>query len=178
MEDNMVSVNTLKNKKEWDVKVLIDSVNKALDVLYEKDHILIENNVEEECIVSVFTRYFERIMLEKKLLTPNISIDNEYNRDFLSESTYKKILYDDEYHIIKPDFIMHERGKNTNNILVIEFKKSSNRNESDRRIDHIKLSKLTDSKFNYEYILGLFIDLTPNRMDVVIKKYIDGQIVE
>ncbi|MBP3255312.1 MAG: hypothetical protein J6M60_02335 [Clostridia bacterium] len=78
----------IKNEK------LIEIVNKALDVLYSKDKVLIKNEVQEESIVSKFSRYLERILEKENLLENNLSVDNEYNRDILSESGYKEIIYD------------------------------------------------------------------------------------
>ena len=160
-----------------DNEVLINIVNKALDNLYKEDYILIKNNVQEESIVSAFTRYFEKEIETMNLKKKYLSIDNEYNKDILSESGFKEIYYEGKSHNIKPDFILHERGTNNNNILVIEFKKMSNNDVKGRKSDKYKLIILTDNKLKYKYQLGLFIDLSTERNKTIIKKYINGKIV-
>ena len=155
-------------------ELLIEMVNKALDKLYENDKILIQNDVHEQTIVSRFTKYFENIF-EAMINDIELSVDNEYNRDILSEDTYKKIKYSGLDHKIKPDFILHKRGSNDKNILVIEFKKEWIIDTKGKKGDVRKLTLLTDLSLRYKYQLGLYIEFAKKREHVLISKYINGK---
>ena len=161
-----------------DNKTLLKIVNISLDILYDQDYSLIENNVQEEAIVSAFTRYFDKTITGMNLLQENLSIDNEYNRDILSESKLKEIYYGNEKHSAKPDFILHERGTNDNNILMIEFKKWSNVDSKGKKHDELKLKAFTSKSSAYKYQLGLFIEFRHKRENVVIKKYVGGNLLK
>ena len=54
-----------------------------------------------------------------------------------------------------PDIIVHERGNNNHNILVVEIKKSNNK--SDWEIDKRKLEGFTKKEEGYGYKLGLHL---------------------
>ena len=54
---------------------------------------------------------------------------------------------------IVPDLILHHRGDDSANILVVEFKKKGQSLKSDR----VKLAKLTGSPYYFRYQLGLLI---------------------
>ena len=58
---------------------------------------------------------------------------------------------------IFPDIIIHKRGTKNNNI-VIEAKKTTNRNQKSRLYDLLKLATLTSDPA-YKYKKGIFIEL-------------------
>ena len=102
----------------------------------------------------------------------NYDVDCEYNRNILDERKYKYITNGYKKYRIFPDFILHIRGNNENNILAIEFKKKNNkRNEN----DILKLNALTSSNGCYKYRLGLFIQLGKRREDVRVDIFTDGR---
>lgn len=61
----------------------------------------------------------------------------------------------------RPDFVIHQRGNNENNILIVEFKKTNSKNEYiDDDID--KLQYYTCSHSEYKYQLGCFVFIGTN----------------
>ena len=59
---------------------------------------------------------------------------------------------------VLPDIIFHGRMSSANNLLVIEVKKSTNKNKDDRNYDIAKLEKLTT--FDLAYNFGAFIEIS------------------
>ena len=59
---------------------------------------------------------------------------------------------------ILPDIIFHDRMSPANNFLVIEIKKSTNKNKDDHDYDIAKLEKLTT--FDLAYTFGAFIEIS------------------
>ena len=55
---------------------------------------------------------------------------------------------------IYPDLILHKRGDDSNNILVVEFKVNAN-----KETDANKLKSLTNPQDEYHYKLGIFINI-------------------
>ena len=127
-------------------------MSKSLLKLKKNDWKLLKSDVNERSITHKLAIYLQENF-------PNFDVDCEYNRggldpkilnlpvsNILDNATKAKTVF--------PDIIIHERGTN-NNILVIEVKKSSNRNSNGR----------TDEEKLYAYIqqlgyrFGLFIKL-------------------
>lgn len=76
---------------------------------------------------------------------------------------------------ILPDIIFHDRKSPVNNFLVIEIKKSTNKNMNDRRFDITKLKKLTTFYLHYEF--GAFIDIATGS-DVVSKQPFEIKLIK
>lgn len=101
-----------------------------------------------------------RECLEKE----NLDMDMEYNRHMYLEKITANFKNG-----ISPDLIIHHRGNDNQNILVIEFKTWWNKDISDNNVsgntlwkrDIIKLKDLTtknsDKSLNYQYEMGLSI---------------------
>ena len=93
--------------------------------LKKNDWKLLKSDVNERSITHKLAIYLQENF-------PNFDVDCEYNRDGLDPKMLNlpvsNILDNDtEAKTVFPDIIIHERGTK-NNILVIEVKKSSNRN--------------------------------------------------
>lgn len=132
--------------------------------------------VGERAITHRFAIQLEKLLFEEGY--PNelepISVDCEYNRRLgkLKEQHVtgdlknrvqrikKRRLEDDPIHDARysfsvfPDIVVHQRGKNQLNLLVIELKRASN--SFDDELDNIKLHLFTapDDGSGYGYILG------------------------
>lgn len=134
-------------KKELEEKENLERyVKQAMKELYNKDRILLKDNVSERCLVYNFARHLEKILKDTEYR--NLSIDLEYNRscERLKELEGQKTSY--------PDLIVHERGTDDKNTIVIEFKKWNNKNikvlEKDRK-------KLKGFKYEYRYKMPILI---------------------
>ena len=75
---------------------------------------------------------------------------------------------------MNPDIIIHERGPQGRNILVIEVKKSSN--QESETLDRNKLIIFTQEPLNYDFGLFLKIDIENNN-DIIDWYYNGTQII-
>jgi hypothetical protein len=92
----------------------------------------------------------------------DLSVDAEYNKRGKDPKTIQNKKIENQITPSKPkgawpDIILHERGNDNRNKLVIEFKKKKNR--SSRLNDINKLEAFTDQKGNYKYVLGALVVL-------------------
>ena len=162
----------------------------AIDLVYStpKDRDLIQRNANERTVVANIYCKANSIFNEKQNTTielENLGIDIEYNRNYSNpKRVYEKCgLCQNEGCFIKernlqhavssPDMIIHQRGSNEDNQVVIEYKKTSNVNPQERDADKAKLIYFTCQQpflhhedENYQYHIGFFIDLDIDRYSV------------
>ncbi len=128
----------------------------AIDKLYKYDFYLLEHDVHEQTISSIFAYYLRDLFKEKKLPW---NIDPEYNRNGEKPKRLSSIGN------VKPDIIIHIRGLNNdrgteqNNLLIIEIKKDPSEEEIDTDMKKI-LAFIDEPPFSYCF--GLFIGLMRN----------------
>lgn len=143
---------------EEELKVLDSLVNQALDMLYEKDMHLIMNravnsrgkderhHVGERSIVFRFAHYLQNL-IDGNGNFQEYNLDCEYNRNGAECKALPSFPYG-----TYPDVIIHQRGSNEHNLLVIEFKTYWNR---DIKIDKKKLFEFTDPSGRYKFKKGI-----------------------
>lgn len=148
----MISEESVKDAKEC--------CKEAICEFYKKDYELIKNNCNERSMMFRIGIYLYEYMKVHNSLN-EYDLDCEYNR----KGTNIKTL--DEQNII-PDILIHKRGDDNMNLLVIEIKKSGKSIENDKE----KLKKLTDTNGDYKYSLGLEIVLCEKSFYII--QFIDG----
>ena len=153
------------------INKILKIVEKALDLLYINEEELFKYDASERSIVFHFGRYFIKFLEDNKFDLNQYSVDCEYNRT--NPNYIKKINNERD---ILPDLILHKRGDNKDNIMVIEFKKDSNNDSNGRKNDDEKLKYLTSNNGEYRYKMGLLIELKKDRNNVKIIKYINGNV--
>ncbi|TFH30171.1 MAG: hypothetical protein E4G98_02560 [Promethearchaeota archaeon] len=126
---------------------ILGIVKFALSKVYDNHIYLIENKVSERSIVFWFGIYFFEIIKETEY--SEFNLDVEYNRNQKGPKRTKN-----NPHGTYPDLILHNRGRNDNNILAIEFKPWWNPGTED---DLIKLQDFTNPDGEYKYEIGLSI---------------------
>lgn len=151
-------------------------VNQALDILYLNDLYLIQigneenqNHAGERSVMYRFAYYLQSLIERDPsfdVLKPYI-IDCEYSRNLYDV----KRLPSFENGII-PDIIIHKRGTNDENILVIEIKTWWN---NDLTKDEIKLKELTSKSGEYKYRYGVLIVF--NKKTAEQKWFKDNKII-
>lgn len=111
-----------------DIRKLIE---RAYKMLIEKDSYLLKVDANERSIT-------HRLAIHLESVFPGYDVDCEYNRDGLDPkrlvSFKKKIDFDDTNGTtVYPDIIIHHRGRGKKcNFIVIEAKKLSNTDDSDK----------------------------------------------
>lgn len=144
-------------KELLEVKILT-AVNKLL----QQDKYLLENDLNERSITHKLAEYLQQEF-------PELNVDCEYNGNPNSINKRGKNLnlrelkdelkdiYPKAVISVYPDIIVHERGTNYNNLLLIEVKKSTSRvgNHFDLTKLSIYTTKSELNKLGYEY--GIFL---------------------
>jgi len=123
-------------------------VKAAIGVLLQKDSFLLDRRVNERSISHKLGEYLQAEFKEW-------NVDCEYNRISIDVKKIEGIRECDEHRKtdrVLPDIIIHLRNTNTN-ILVVELNKENLNPEC----DIMKLKLFTDTKGDYRYSLGLFI---------------------
>ena len=120
---------------ENDIKRKIET---AAQKVYDKDKCLINHECNELTINALVA-----CALRNEL--PNWNVDVEFNRD---GDKSKKVGNT----VVKPDIIIHRRGKGMSNLAVIEAK--GYWNSESRQVDEEKARKIKESH-NYKYAFRL-----------------------
>lgn len=147
-------------------------INTALQQLYNTDLSLIERHAHERSIAFRFGLYFTALLPTSNFAGEGITVDFDYNRNGENAKLMEGF---NPRHGVFPDIILHRRGFNDLNILVIEFKGAWNRNRNARDEDFRKLIGFTHPERNvYQYGLGAFVDLDTTYTNTHITYFING----
>ena len=137
------------------MKILLEDImKKSLDKLYANDKYLIIRRVSERDIVHRFAHYFENYMQDTDIESYNV--DCEYNRN-----AYEIKQVNGKY--VYPDFIVHKRGNNENNLLIIEFKTWWN---SDNGADINKILWMMNPQLMFQYKYGCSITINQDNSEI------------
>jgi hypothetical protein len=126
-----------------------EAVQDAIRLLFANDAFLLENDVQERAIAAKLACY----------LTPHFphhSVDIEYNRHGLEP---KRVNLPADCRgggekLILPDVVVHQRGHDRENLLVIQVKKQTNRESRD--CDRAIIAAM---QREFGYRRGLLIDV-------------------
>ncbi|MCY4076732.1 MAG: hypothetical protein OXH04_15015 [Acidobacteria bacterium] len=129
---------------EWtDVKA---RVRCAFNALEHQDLHLLENDAHERTICARLADHLRSVF-------PGYHVDVEYNRHCMDPKTIEVNPERDEQ-FVYPDVIVHHRGNDDSNLLVMELKKSTNPESRDP--DRRKLNHLVEQ---YGYKFAVLVDL-------------------
>ena len=161
---------TLTPAQITELKAMIDT---ALQQLYDTDISLIQRHAHERSIAFRFGLYFTALVPQSSFAGVGITVDFDYNRNGVNAKLMEGF---NPRHGVFPDIILHQRGFNDVNILVIEFKGVWNRKLRKRAEDIRKLRGFTHPERNdYQYGLGAFVDLNTTYANTQITYFINGE---
>ncbi len=109
---------------------VMTGLNNALRKVAENDRHLLEFDLSERCIAS-------RLALYLQMEFPKLNVDVEYNRDGAAPKRLDlpeacaNFRNEDGEALVVPDVIVHKRGHDGPNVLVLELKKTTNREPRD-----------------------------------------------
>jgi len=140
-----------------------NKLKKAVAFLFRNDAALLEKDVNERTISAKLALYLSSEYT-------SLNVDCEYNR---KGDEVKRLPADEESRTddtkgktIFPDIIVHNRGDDTQNEVIIEIKKEGN-NDTERDIK--KLKALTSDSGSYSYKYGfhlIFSEAQKAKVDV------------
>lgn len=133
-------------------KVTEQRVNAALSELESRDAALLRRDVAERSITARFATYLQRTF-------PEHDVDVEYNRHGLNPKTLPALpSCGSRSGYVFPDVVVHRRGTDERNLLVVEVKKSTSRKPRD--CDRAKIRAM---RRKYGYTYGVLIELPTGR---------------
>lgn len=143
-------------------------IKSALDKLYKNDKYLIDNRpylrekngnhyVGERSIVFRLAHYMQNIMCDTPAFADYV-LDCEYNRNGVNRKVLPSFPNG-----VYPDIIIHNRGNNDNNLLIMEVKTYWN---SDNTTDLHKISEFLDESGDYHFSFGVSLIIKKRRKDV------------
>lgn len=169
--------------RTYHINWLEDVITPGIDLLYNtpSDIELIHRNTNERTIVGNIHNKLNQILNQlqrENHQIANLIFDIEYNRNFENTkrifgkcaSCHLENCFIKERNYSRtnssPDMILHHRGSNEDNQVVIEFKKTRNNSTQERDLDKAKLIYFTcqqpfldHEEEDYKYQIGFFIDL-------------------
>ncbi len=155
------------------------AVDRAFSKLFERDRILLENDLHERTIAHWFAVYLDD-EIQCSFPGKAYNVDCEYNRDITRNDEWMKRAFilrnnmSPEFRKVSrnqaldyfaersvyPDIVVHKRGSNANNLLVMEIKKSSS--NLSRQFDIQKLKAYTRNEFKEDvlkYKYGVLVEI-------------------
>ena len=148
---------------EYTTSGLHEKVGNALRDFFCEDKDLLCRDVNERSVTHKLAEHLQRQF-------KGLKVDCEYNRHRIAVKRLNVDLVRAEHEctethcakdpMVYPDIVVHERGCDRNNLLVIEVKKSNARVTSNAICDQAKLREFTKPKpkGEYGYKLGLFLE--------------------
>ncbi|WP_162549715.1 hypothetical protein [Hymenobacter nivis] len=126
----------------------------ALDRLYLQDAVLMNRRGLEQSLAFRFGIYFHSQIKNTEWLS-RLDLDMEYskNGDDPKRTPTKP-------NGSRPDLILHSRGNNDGNVLIVEFKGWWNHQK--RSVDRNKVLDFTNLEGDYRYGLGMLIEFKKN----------------
>jgi hypothetical protein len=129
-----------------------EKVYGALDLLRLHDYYLLKEDINERTITHKLAEHLQHYFY-------SYNVDCEYNRNINELDSLKKIRISKTEKSVFPDIIVHKRGKNDKNLLIVELKKSTSSESLD--YDYLKLMSYTQQNtpntLNYQF--GVFIKI-------------------
>lgn len=124
------------------------AVTFALETVVQEDDRLLRFDVNERSITHRLGMYLQEVV------NGPWDVDVEYNRigetDNVTKRLPEEMLQNESQGTVYPDVIIHQRGSEENNLLVIEAKKSGNSSDGDRQ-------KIRAYQQHLDYDYGLFV---------------------
>ncbi len=153
---------------------LFEIVKAAFDAFLGRHSALLDVNANERSMTHKLAEALQEVF-------PDMDVDCEYNRH---GGLAKKIIAcrdeaigpdDLDAKTVYPDIVVHKRGTDEDNLLVIEVKKSSGRRCSGW--DAEKLRAFTSEEFRYQ--VGLYVEIDAERESIgKVECYKDGNMVK
>lgn len=133
------------------INQLTEIIQSSLDDLYQNDIEIITRGGMEQAVSFRFGLYLFGKCHKIEWLR-HYDFDMEYNKNGLHAKRTAR-----RKNGVRPDLIVHNRGSNETNILIVEIKGWWN-NER-RENDNIKIEDFVHQDGEYKYGLGAFLDL-------------------
>jgi hypothetical protein len=126
---------------------LKEKVQLALEALQRNEEYLLIKGLNERTIAAHLARYLAEQF-------PDYDVDPEYNGN-VDNIGGKKLLSGSP---VYPDIVIHKRGRNSENLLIIEVKKTINSGKQ-QEADEQKIIGYVGEGCEFRYPFGLFLGI-------------------
>ena len=133
----------MRKYKESEIK---EKVEIALGMLLKNDVFLLQHDINERSISHKLAEYLQQLF-------PDYHVDCEYNRHGIGIKRLPRICQNEAHERVYPDIVVHLRGIDDFNMLVIEIKPTITLDICDKT----KLELFTKRTGLYKYWYGLFL---------------------
>ena len=149
-----------------------DDLVKAISEFLLKECFLLKNNLNERSITHKLAEYIQKYFSD-------YNVDCEYNRnmadikkiELISQKNISETDAEGNTVSVYPDIIIHKRGSNDSNLIVIEVKKEANVCKKwEESSDFKKLEAFTKSD-GLKYKYGIYLELNKNCPWIEIIKF-------
>jgi hypothetical protein len=152
-----------------------DCFVKAVENFVDNEKFLLVNDLNERTISHKLAEYLQ------KYFQDHYNVDCEYNKMLKNDKYKPKRLHldnyiqkistdDDKGKTVFPDIVIHTRGSDRHNFVVIEIKKKSNSSLKEKKFDFLKLKTFT-TELKYE--LGIYLEFDKKKVSE-LKFFKDG----
>lgn len=139
-------------------KYVQSGVHDALTELVKRDRVLLELSAHELALTHRFGVYLEAV-LQPRLDQRGLSVDLDYDRHGWTDKQLPERPDREGSRRFRPDLIVHRRTDDSENVLVVEWKKQANAHILDLLRDRLMCLVLGDELFgHYQYELGVMVD--------------------
>jgi hypothetical protein len=129
---------------------LVGAVTIALRLLLKNDAFLLEYGANERSITHKLAEYLQQLLSSHH-------VDCEYNRHGVESKRLPRHCRERDKDYVYPDIVVHLRGTDEDNLLVIEAKPTWDTRVGVPECDRVKLQEFTKPNAEYRYEFGLFI---------------------
>jgi hypothetical protein len=135
------------------------ALGRALELFLDQERYLLEVDASERSMSHRLAVYLAEVI-------PDYEVDCEYNRDGFNA---KKLhlqppetnAFDDDAVTVFPDIIVHKRGSNNDNLLVVEIKKANSR--LGPQFDKSKLTAFR-AQLNYKWAAHVVVGFVKGKL--------------
>jgi hypothetical protein len=137
--------------------IVLDSVRRALVDVVDRDQVLLELSAHELAIVHRFGHYLES-HLSNELAEHGLSVDLDYDRRGYMQKHLPERPDRDGSKRFRPDLIIHRRLDDSQNVLVVEWKKRATVPIIELLEYRLQLLLSSQKDGDYGYRSGVIID--------------------
>jgi hypothetical protein len=174
----------MRRADSYTLNQLRNILSESISEFIERDIYLIDKGVSERSVANRLACYIQNRF-------DNLHVDAEYNRfarelsDEQMEVVKKRLSYKRtsdyriEDHLVNPDIIIHLRGQQSENLLIIEIKRGRSKKDAIQK-DYSKLEAFTLKGYESEphYRFGLFIHFKDSFAQPELTWFQSGQKLE
>jgi hypothetical protein len=148
----------MTSKHSLDRQTVLGAVGDALAELVVADHVLLCLHAHELALVHRFGVYLEQ-GLQPELRRHELSVDLDYDRHGRLQKVLPARPDRDETKRFRPDLIIHRRMDDSDNLLVVEWKKRASERMLKLLHDRLQLLVGNDDQLHaYRYDVGVMVD--------------------